>query len=66
MRNLQRISACAHTVSLVRDELVDPKNIDRRADLLVAVEDLVNETMTLAMDVRAMVWPDKAAHPSNS
>jgi hypothetical protein len=63
-RNLQRISACSHTISVVREELVDPITIDRRADLLIAVEDLVNETMTLALEIRAMAWPDKEAHPS--
>jgi hypothetical protein len=45
-RNLQRISACSYTVSVVREEIVDPVLIDRRADLLIAVEDLVNEVMT--------------------
>lgn len=65
-RNLQRISACSHTISITREELVDPINIDRRADLLIAVEDLVNETMTLALEIRAMIWPDKEAHPSNT
>lgn len=63
-RNQQRLSACVNTVALVREELVDPINIDRRADLLIVVEDLVNEVMTLAFDVRAMTWPDKEAHPS--
>jgi hypothetical protein len=65
IKNLQRISACSHTVSIVRDEIVDPVLIDRRADLLIAVEDLVNEVMTLALEVRAMTWPDQEAHPSN-
>lgn len=64
-RNLQRISACSHTISFVREELIDPISIDSRADLLLAVEDLVNEVMTLALDVRAMAWPDKEAHPAN-
>lgn len=62
--NLQRVSACSHTIAIVREDLVDPVNVERRADLLVAVEDLVNEVMTLAFDVRAMTWPDKEAHPS--
>jgi hypothetical protein len=63
-RNLQRVSACSHTISIVRDNLVDPVDLEHRADLLIAVEDLVNEVMTLAFDVRAMTWPDKEAHPS--
>jgi hypothetical protein len=65
VKNLQRISACSHTISIVREEIIDPVLIERRADLLIAVEDLVNEVMTLALDVRAMTWPDKEAHPSN-
>ena len=65
-KNLQRISACSHTVSFVREEIVDPVLIDRRADLLIAVEDLVNEVMTLALDVRAMTWSDNEAHPSHN
>jgi len=63
-RNLQRVTACSHTISIVRDNLVDPVDLERKADLLIAVEDLVNEVMTLAFDVRAMTWPDKEAHPS--
>jgi len=63
-RNLQRITACSHTISMVRDEILDPGLVERQADLLLAVEDLVNETMTLALDVRSMVWPDKQAHPA--
>jgi hypothetical protein len=63
-RNLQRVSACSHTIAIVREDLVDPVTTDHRADLLIAVEDLVNEVMTLALDVRAMTWPDKEAHPS--
>jgi hypothetical protein len=63
-RNLQRVSACSHTVAIVRENLVDPISLERRADLLIAVEDLVNEVMTLAFDVRALTWPDKEAHPS--
>jgi hypothetical protein len=62
-RNLQRISACSHTIAVVREELCDPLTIDRRADLLVSVEDLVNEVMTLALDVRAIVWPDQLSYP---
>jgi hypothetical protein len=63
-RNLQRVTACSHTISIVRDTLVDPVDLEGKADLLIAVEDLVNEVMTLAFDVRAMTWPDKEAHPS--
>jgi hypothetical protein len=59
-RNLQRISACSYTVSVVREEIVDPVLIDRRADLLIAVEDLVNEVMTLAYEARAIAWPDQS------
>jgi len=63
-KNLRRIAVCAHTVSTVRDEIFDPVLIQRRADLLIAVEDLVNEVMTLALDVRSIAWPDREAHPS--
>ena len=65
-RNKQRVDACVHTLALVREELIDPVAIERQADLLLAVEDLVNEALTLAMDVRSMVWPDKQAHPSST
>jgi hypothetical protein len=64
-KNLRRIAVCAHTISTVRDEIFDPVLIERRADLLVAVEDLVNEAMTLALDVRSIAWPDREAHPSH-
>ena len=60
IKNLQRISACSFTISTVREEIVDPVLIERRADLLIAVEDLVNEVMTLALEVRAMTWPERS------
>jgi len=55
---LRRIQACSFTIAQVRDSIFDPVSIDQRADLLVATEDLVNEAMTLAMEIRQIAWSD--------
>ena len=62
-RNLRRIEACTHTISVVREEMLDPVNVDKRADLLIAAEELINEAMTLAYEARAIAWPDQSPKP---
>ena len=63
---LARLSACQFTVSMVLQELRDPCDTERRADLLIAVEDLLTEVMQLNNAVNEMTWSllDKKAHPS--
>jgi hypothetical protein len=63
---LARLSACQFTVSTVFLELKDPCDSERRADLLIAVEDLLTEVLQLNNAVKEMTWSllDKKAHPS--
>jgi hypothetical protein len=63
---LARLSACQYTVSTVFQELRDPCDTERRADLLIAVQDLFTEVLQLNNAVNDMTWSslDKKAHPS--
>jgi hypothetical protein len=65
---LARLSACQFTVSTVFQELRDPCDIERRADLLIAVQDLFTEVHQLSNAVNEMTWSslDKKAHPSST
>jgi len=56
--HLRRLFACSNTITITHSELIDPIDVDRRADLLIAVEDLLNEALSLAHTVRAMAWQD--------
>ena len=55
---LRRIQACSFTIATVRDSIFDPITVDTRADLLIATEDLVNEAMTLALEIRQIAWSE--------
>jgi hypothetical protein len=65
---LARLSACQYTVSTVFQELRDPCDTERRADLLIAIEDLFTEVLQLNNAVNEMTWSslDKKAHPSST
>lgn len=63
---LRQIRASSYTIATVRDSLFDPVSVERRGDILIATEDLVNEAMTLAMEVRALAWPDKQPMPNTT
>jgi hypothetical protein len=65
---LARLSACQFTVSTVFQELRDPCDTERRADLLIAVQDLFTEVHQLSNAVNEMTWSslDKKAHPSST
>ena len=53
---LRRIDSSTYTIANVRDSLFDPLTIDRRADMLIAAENLVHEAMTLVMEIREIAW----------
>lgn len=53
---LRRINACIHTIVSVIEELDDPKEIDERADLLIAVENLMDVSTFLTDQVRGIAW----------
>jgi hypothetical protein len=57
-RALRRIISCTHTLYSVSDELEDPEEIDDRADLLIAVENLIDVALHVTDSVRRIAWQD--------
>jgi len=55
-KSLRRMSACIHTLSTVADDLVDPEDVDLRADLLVAAENLLDIASYLTDQIRGIAW----------
>lgn len=56
---LRRLDLCAYAVQEIHLELNQPQDPDSKADLLVATEKLVAETVDLYQTVRYYVWgPD--------
>ena len=53
---LRRINACVHTLATVLEELDDPEEINDRADLLIAVENLYDIASFLTEQVRGIAW----------
>jgi len=62
---VQRLDACTFTVSTVHEQLVDPEDTERRADLLLASERLMAEVLDLVMDLRVIAWPDSTPFPDH-
>jgi predicted proteasome-type protease len=46
----------------VSDELEDPEEIDDRADLLIAVENLIDVALHVTDSVRRIAWQDSNEH----
>jgi len=55
-RAVRRVESCTYTMISIIDELVDPENVEDRADLLVAIEELYEVAMSLVDDVRGIAW----------
>jgi hypothetical protein len=53
---IRRVDSSTYTIASVRESLFDPISQERRADLLIAAENLANEAMTLVMEVREIAW----------
>lgn len=62
---VQRLDACTFTVAAVHEQLIDPEDSERRADLLIASERLMAEVLDLVMDLRMIAWPDNAPFPDH-
>jgi hypothetical protein len=60
---VQRLEACSFTVATVHEQLVDPEDSERRADLLLASERLMAEVLDLVVDLRTITWPDNEPFP---
>jgi hypothetical protein len=55
-RNIRRIKSCTHTLYAIAEELTDPGEIEERADLLIAIENL-NEIASYVIDSgRGIAW----------
>lgn len=55
-RTLRRITSCTHTLYSVADELEDPEDVDSRADLLIAVENLIDVALHVTEAARGIAW----------
>lgn len=66
--HLQRLQACRTTIDSIHLQVFDPIEPDRRADLLIAVEDVANAAVALALEVRDLVWnsPDLTPHDDHA
>lgn len=53
---LRRLRACYETLCVVADDLKDPGNVQDRADLLIAVEDLIDVATHITEEVRNIAW----------
>jgi hypothetical protein len=62
------MSACLFTAKVLIAELQDPLDPDKRADLLVASEELLQEVTRLNQILSHMTWNelDARSHPSST
>lgn len=54
---VRRLDACTFTVNTVLNELIEPDDVQRRADMLLAAEELLSAVVTLTIQLREMTWP---------
>ena len=68
LRSLSRMSACLFTAKVLIAELQDPLDPEKRADLLVASEELLQEVSRLNQILSHMTWNelDARSHPSST
>jgi hypothetical protein len=66
LRSLNRMAACLFTAKVLIAELEDPHELDKRADLLLASEELLQEVTRLNQILSHMTWIelDARSHPS--
>lgn len=53
---LRRLELCSYAVQELHMQLEQPDNPERKADLILATEQLVGETLDLYKTVRYFVW----------
>jgi hypothetical protein len=53
---MRRLRSCTHTLISVSEELDDPVDIDQRADLLIAVENLIEVASYVTDQCRGIAW----------
>lgn len=54
--NLELIQLCSLAVDKITNDLADPIFPDDKADLLLAIEELTEQTIDLLHVIRQMVW----------
>ena len=55
---MSRVSACTITVRQTVQDLIDPYFLDQRADLLIAVQELLNDATRLYSIVSEIAWSE--------
>lgn len=55
-RTLRRLAACTYTLIAVAEDLDDTDNLEERADLLIAVENLYDVAMHIVECGRDIAW----------
>lgn len=53
---LRRLELCAYAVQEIHEEIEQPDDPESKADILLATEKLVSETLDLYGTVRRYVW----------
>lgn len=68
LRTRSRLNACAFTLGQTLSDIEDPIEPDLRADLLIAIEDVLNTALALHANISSVVWGelDKSNHPAGS
>ena len=57
---LRRLELCAYAIQEIHTELDEPQDPEAKADLILATERLVSETIDLYATVRRYVWGEDA------
>jgi predicted component of type VI protein secretion system len=55
---MSRVSACTITIRQTLQDLIDPYFLDQRADLLIAVQDLLNDATRLYSIASEIAWSE--------
>ena len=55
---VRRLEACTFTARTVHNELISPDNIQLKADMLLAAEELLKEVIDLTLHLRDITWPE--------
>ena len=56
---LRRLELCTYAIQEIHSQLEDPEGPDDKADLILATERLVAETVDLYQTVRFYVWGEE-------
>lgn len=62
---LRRLELCTYAVQEIHSQLEAPNNPESKADLILATERLVAETVDLYQTVRYYVWGEEQTYETN-